>query len=223
MSIGEFRTLGRSLFQIDITAATSRGSSGPRIDIPENGPKPHKALHYPKLYSGEEESTFLQPLYVSKLVLSESGKNVESGLLIQDRRDSESMLPVNINFKNDLSAARKMRLPWWALLCIALVSALSAALLDHFGRLNLALPILNSIATIGFLVALKWKLRRYVWFWITVSIMAALHVPLIMFIPRTTKWVPAVAIAAIDSVVFCAMLAILLVVGKFMGGTDSLS
>jgi hypothetical protein len=48
------------------------------------------------------------------------------------------------------------------------------------------------------------------------TILAALHVPLILFVPWTTKWVPAIAIAAIDSADLIAMLAILSVVGKFM-------
>jgi hypothetical protein len=49
-------------------------------------------------------------------------------------------------------------------------------------------------------------------------IMAALHVPLILFIPWTTKWVPALAIAAIDSADFCVILAVLSIAGKYMEG-----
>ena len=32
-------------------------------------------------------------------------------------------------------------------------------------------------------LALKWKLRRHAWFWGTMAILAALHVPLILFVP----------------------------------------
>jgi hypothetical protein len=131
------------------------------------------------------------------------------------------MLRVEIDFKNDIRAAKKMHLPWWVLLCGIIGSALSAALFDHFGRLDLVLPVLNSIATLGFLVALKWKLRRCAWFWITMSVIAALHLPLILFIPWTTKWVPALAIAAIDSADFCLILAILSTVGKFIEGSET--
>ena len=43
------------------------------------------------------------------------------------------------------------------------------------------------------------------------TIIAALHVPLVLFIPWTTKWVPALAIATIDSVDLIVILAILTV------------
>jgi hypothetical protein len=32
-----------------IAARPATGSSGPRIDIPANGDKPHETLHYPKV------------------------------------------------------------------------------------------------------------------------------------------------------------------------------
>lgn len=128
------------------------------------------------------------------------------------------MLPLDIDLKNDIRAAKKIRLPGWLLICLVIGSALSAALFDHFGRLDLELPVLNSIAVLGLLVALKWKLRRRAWFWITMSIIAALHVPLILLVPWTTKWVPALAIAAIDSVDFYVILAILSVLGNIIEG-----
>ena len=74
---------------------------------------------------------------------------------------------------------------------------------------------------LGFAIAVKWRLRRRAWFWITITILAALHVPLILFVPWTPKWVPAIAIAAIDSADLIAMLAILSVVGKLVEGPNT--
>ena len=128
---------------------------------------------------------------------------------------------LGVDLKNDIDAAKRIRLPWWVLLPGVIVAAFSAALFDHFGKLYLVLPVLNSMAVLGFLVALKWKLRTRMWFWITMLIFAALHVPLILFIPWTTKWVPALAIAAIDSADFCVILAILSVVEKYMDGQNA--
>jgi len=48
------------------------------------------------------------------------------------------------------------------------------------------------------------------------TMIAALHVVLIWWIPWTAKWVPAIAIGAIDSVDFCILLWILAVIGKFV-------
>lgn len=46
------------------------------------------------------------------------------------------------------------------------------------------------------------------------TVIAALHVPLILFVPWTTKWIPAIVIIAIGPADLYAMLAILSVVGK---------
>lgn len=118
--------------------------------------------------------------------------------------------------KSDLKAAKKMRLPWWAVLCLLIFGMPLPWLFDHFGRLDLMLPIWNSIAVLGFMIIVKRKAWRDAWFWGTMAIIGALHVPLILFIPWTSKWVPALAIAAIDSLDFCLILWILAIVGKFM-------
>jgi hypothetical protein len=118
---------------------------------------------------------------------------------------------------NDLNAGKKLRLPWWGVLCGIIGSFACAWLFDNFGKLELVLPILNSFAVLGFMLVLKRKLWRHSWFWGTMALIAALHVPLILFVPWGTKWVPALAIAVIDSADFCLILWILAVVGKFMG------
>jgi len=117
---------------------------------------------------------------------------------------------------NDIKAAKKIRLPWWVLLCLGIISLPICWLFDHFGRFALALPTLNSIFVLGFVIAVKWKLRRHAWFWVTIAILAALHVLLILFVPWTTKWVPALAIAGADSADFCIALWILALVGRFI-------
>lgn len=120
--------------------------------------------------------------------------------------------------KSDIKAAKRMRLPWWAVLCLLVFGMPLPWLFDHFGRLNLMLPMWNSVAILGFMLALKRKLWRYAWFWITTTVIAALHVPLILFVPWGTRWVPALVIAVIDSVDFCLMLWIISIVGNFMDG-----
>lgn len=127
-------------------------------------------------------------------------------------------MPLADEIKGDIKAAKKIRLPWWALLCLGIGSFLAAWLFDHLGRFNLVLPTLNCVFVLGFTVAVKRKLKRHAWFWGTMTILAALHVPLILFVPWTTKWFPALAIAAIDSADLIVMLAILAVVGKYMEG-----
>jgi hypothetical protein len=122
------------------------------------------------------------------------------------------------DIKNDIKEARKIRLPWWGVLLWMTACALIVWLLVDQGRFELALPTLNSIAVIGFTVAIKRQLGRRVWFWITMAILAALHVPLVLLFPWTTRWIPAFAIALIDSVDLIVMLTILAVVGRIIAG-----
>ena len=114
-----------------------------------------------------------------------------------------------------------MRLPWWGVLCV-IVGALGVLIFfDHFGQLALARPTMISAAMVVIAIAMRWKLKRHVWFWITMIIFAALHVPLILFVPWTTKWVPALAIIPIGMADLYLMLWVLSVVGKFMGGPQA--
>jgi hypothetical protein len=50
---------------------------------------------------------------------------------------------------------------------------------------------------------------------------AALHVPLILLIPWTTQWVPALAIGVIDSADFCVIIWVLAAVGRLMEGQET--
>jgi len=122
------------------------------------------------------------------------------------------------DIRSDSKAARKIRLPWWGVLCWMAACALITWLLDHLGKFNLALPALDSIGMLGFAIAIKWKLRRQRWFWVTMLAMAVLHVPVILFVPWTTSWVPAPVIVPFAIADLLVMLAILAIVGKFMEG-----
>ena len=111
---------------------------------------------------------------------------------------------------------RKKGLPWWGLLCLGIGSFLIAWLFDRIGRFDLVRPTVFSMAMVGVAFAMRWKLRRHVWFWITMSVIVALHVPLILFVPGNTKWVPAIVIIPIGIADLYAILATLSVVGKFI-------
>ena len=120
--------------------------------------------------------------------------------------------------KNRIKGAQKLRLPWWGILLWMGLCAPVIWVCDQLGRLNMALPILNGVAVLSLLIALRWELRRHAWFWVAMTIIAALHAWLIWSIPWTTKWAPALEIAAIDSADFCVLLWVLSAVGKWMDG-----
>jgi hypothetical protein len=92
---------------------------------------------------------------------------------------------------------------------------LLAWLFDHLRRFDLAMPTMSSIAVLGLDIAIEWRLRRQVWFWIAMIVIAALYILMILFVPWPTKWVPAAVFTGFGSSDLYGMLAILYVVGKF--------
>ena len=87
-------------------------------------------------------------------------------------------------------------------------------LFDHFGKLDLARPALGSIGMITVAIAMRWHLRRHKWFWAVMVALAAAHVPLILLVPWTSKWVPAVVMIPIAVGDLYAMLAVLSIIGQ---------
>lgn len=118
----------------------------------------------------------------------------------------------------DIKEAKKIWLPWQAVLCLMVFFELCYVLLKHYGVVYLYRPILNSVGVFGFLFYLKWRLRQHGWFWITMTAVAALHVLLILFVPWTNNWVPALVTAGIDSLDICLVFWILGVVEELTGG-----
>jgi hypothetical protein len=113
------------------------------------------------------------------------------------------------------------RLPWWGVLCVMVGTLILVLPFVYFGRFDLARPTVYSVAMVAIAIAMRWKLRRHVWFWGTITIFAVLHVPLILFVPWTTKWVPALVIIPIGVADLYVMLWVLSVVGKFMEGPET--
>jgi hypothetical protein len=111
---------------------------------------------------------------------------------------------------------RQMRLSWKGGLCVFFGTILLALTFVSLGRFDLARPTMVSVAMVSLAITMRWKLRTHGWFWITMLILAVLHLPLILFIPWTTKWIPAVLIAPIGIADLYAMLWAISVVGKFM-------
>lgn len=106
---------------------------------------------------------------------------------------------------------------WTGGLCIFFGTILLALLFVSVGRFDLARPTMVSVVMVGLAIAMRWKLRKHAWFWITMIILAALHVPLILFLPSTTRWIPAILIAPIGIADLYAMLWVISAVAKFMG------
>jgi magnesium-transporting ATPase (P-type) len=113
---------------------------------------------------------------------------------------------INSEAEGDIKAARKVRLPWWALVLIGVLSLPIFWLFDHFGSLGISLPVLDSIIALGFALYVKRRLTRHWWFWMTMAVIAALHALLIWSLPWTEGWKPAVVAGVLISADICLIL-----------------
>ena len=100
-----------------------------------------------------------------------------------------------------------------------MLGALPVILVFHyFGKPALVVPTLCSVWVIAIAIALRWRLRRHLWFWVIIAVFVALHVALLLVVPWTTEWVPAVVITPIGAADLYLILATLAVIRKFVEG-----
>jgi uncharacterized membrane protein YjgN (DUF898 family) len=112
---------------------------------------------------------------------------------------------------------KQMRLSWRGVIGVMLGTAVLAFVFISLRRFDLARPAMVSIAMVGLAIVMRSELHKHVWFWIAMTLLAVLHLPLILFIPWTTKWIPAIFIAPIGIADLYAMLWVISVVRKSMG------
>jgi hypothetical protein len=51
--------------------------------------------------------------------------------------------------------------------------------------------------TILLAMNVRWELRKYLWFWLTMACIVGAHIPLVLLVPWTSRWVPAVGLLPI--------------------------
>jgi hypothetical protein len=100
-------------------------------------------------------------------------------------------------------------------LCVILGTLPVLFLFDHFGKLALARPTLSA-AIVTIAVAMRWQLRRHRWFWGTIIFVAALHIPLILLVPWTTRWIPVFLIIPIGFAELYVILWVVSLAERFM-------
>jgi hypothetical protein len=121
--------------------------------------------------------------------------------------------------KREIHEATKLRLSWRTQLLMIVIGTPTLFLyLVYGGRLERVWPFMITIGMLGIVIRFKWKLRRQMWFWVTMAVIAVLHVLWVLFVPWTTKWIPVFVYIGIATADFVLILWILLVVEKFMGG-----
>jgi hypothetical protein len=107
---------------------------------------------------------------------------------------------------------------WYVI--IAIIASTAIPLFDHLGKPELERPVAFALLVILLTIKVCRDIRSRWWFWVTIAAVAALHVPLILYIPWTTKWVPAPAILPICIADLLAILGIVSLVERLFGKKD---
>jgi hypothetical protein len=84
----------------------------------------------------------------------------------------------------------------WAITVAVLTSPLFF-LFDSFGKPGNGRAAWFSAMTILIAMNVRWELRKHIWFWLTMLCIVVEHVPLVLFVPWTSRWIPAVGILPI--------------------------
>jgi hypothetical protein len=119
--------------------------------------------------------------------------------------------------KEDKARLKRMRLPGRSILPLIVVAVCVCWLFDSMGRLELFIPVTASIAAFVLILVVKWRLRRYVWFWVTITVFAALHVAMLRLVAWPKGRIPAATSTGAGIIDIFAMLAIISVVGHLCG------
>jgi hypothetical protein len=111
----------------------------------------------------------------------------------------------------------QLRISWRVKLGVFLGTLFMGLLFVRFGRFELARPTFFSIVVIVFAMAMKWELRRCMWFWAAMLAIAALHVLLILCVPWTTRWIPALVMTPIAVADVVGIVALITLLEKQLG------
>ncbi|HEX5438986.1 MAG TPA: hypothetical protein VFW98_17675 [Gemmatimonadaceae bacterium] len=127
-------------------------------------------------------------------------------------------MSLSTDVKNDIKSAQKWRLGWRGLLIVAVMDLPVFWLFDHFGRSNMMVPTGACIAVLGVVIAIKWKLRRHVWFWMVLAILAALHAVLLWYVPWPAARGAALAWTGVAYIDLWVLLWVFEAIGRLMEG-----
>lgn len=113
-------------------------------------------------------------------------------------------------------ARRIPRLRWRGILVMFACTIPLVALFDHFGVLDLFMPVFGTVMVLFFTLRCHWELKRRPWFWATVAGWTALHAWMIARVRWPDKWVPARAWEGWMTLDLIALFVIIALIEKFL-------
>jgi len=104
---------------------------------------------------------------------------------------------------------------FWTLGIMVLTSPLFF-LFDSLGKPGNGRAAWIGAGMILIVMKVRWELRKHKWFWLTMFFIVAAHVPLVVFAPWTSRWIPAVGILPIGVADIAVMFGCLHIIEKWM-------
>jgi hypothetical protein len=104
-------------------------------------------------------------------------------------------------------------------IALALVPLL--VLFDYLGRFDLGLSIFICLFVNVLAIRIRWRLRKYPWFWGAMGVVTAVELPVILLIRWPPQWVPAVVLLPIAAVAYLVAAGALQLAEKLFGKPTS--
>jgi len=106
-------------------------------------------------------------------------------------------------------------------LVFLILSVSTVILMAHLGHEELARPVLSIIAALSIIVIIYPELYRKGWFWMTMLIFTALHIPLLTHVHWNTDWMPSPFLILFCLADIATMIGIISFIQKFVGAENS--
>jgi hypothetical protein len=90
----------------------------------------------------------------------------------------------------------------------------------YLGDLAKGRAVAGCVGMIVLVVWMRWELSRYVWFWMTITILVLAHVPLVLFVPWSNKNYPGVVLLPVGLLDLAIIYGSIKFVEKLMKGSD---
>lgn len=100
-------------------------------------------------------------------------------------------------------------------LMVVLVAGIVFAAFEYFGGTGRARTALVSTATVLVAIIMFWPLRRYLWFWLTIALLTAVHVGAILWLPLSGEAFDGFRIAPIALLDIAVTYLIIFSIAKF--------
>jgi hypothetical protein len=109
--------------------------------------------------------------------------------------------------------------PKWVML-IALFSSPAFFLLFYYGYPGKGKVASAFVGMILFAIRARWGLRKYMWFWLTVAIIFALHLPIVWYVPWPDERYPNIALLPLALLDYALVRGCIKVVEKLINRSD---